>query len=164
MNFTGSMPMVFFICSGETPTKNESSSLQLKCAQALALFVMLLNIFLSAKTLKKKFSTTETPVRPFGSNFRHAASNYQNLSDLATVIVTTTTFFVTVIFMSYLNNVDPESLNFFPNKAFLIVFRMFWPSIIGYIIFLTLFFKNSNLRGLWKEFLGKIFCTKLFQH
>jgi len=156
--------MVFFICSGETPTTNESSSLQLKCAQALILIVTLLNIFLAAKILKKKFSTPETPVYPFGNNFRHAASNYQNLSDLATVIVATSVFFVSVIFMSYLNMyVDPQTLNFFPNKAFLIILRMFWPTSIGYIMFSIIFFKNSNLRELWKEFLGKIFCTKPFQ-
>jgi len=155
--------MVFFICSGETPTTNESSSLQLKCAQAVALFVTLLNLFLVAKTLKKKFSATETPVYPFGNSFRHAASNYQNISDLATVIVTTTTLFVTVIFMSYLNSVDPETLNFFPNKAFYIGFRMIWPSTIGYIIFSIQFFKNSNLRELWKKSLGRIFCNLLFR-
>jgi len=153
------MPIAFFICSGETPTKNESSSLQLKIVQAVALFVALLNIFLVAKIFKKKVSTTETPVYPFENNIRQAGSNYQNLSDLATVISTATVIFISAIFLSYLNNIDPETLNFYPNKAFLIGTRMFWPFTVGYIMFSIQFFKNSNLRELWKESLGKIFST-----
>lgn len=155
---SGNEPLIFYLCSGETPKSLGSSSLKLKNVQITVGFATFINIVLIVRIQWKKITTSGSANQTKIHNLREFASYSHNMSDIVTVIITTSVFLITVLFISYLSIVKPEILNTFPHSTLLHAFRLVWPMALTFIFFFTHFLKHQNFRRLWKESIFRFFC------
>lgn len=156
----GRQLVIFYLCSGEPPIKLDDSNSKMPSVQIFIIVANVLNIALAIRIQLEKIRSPTSITDSGIKSLKVFGSSHYNTQELVTMAITTSIFFITAILNSFFNGVNPERLNTFHLGVVLQVFRMVWPVIVAFALFLTHFLKRPKARAVLKVAFKRAFCLK----